>query len=60
MPQNTEPGGSLSISTHVHLPSGSWRVLHGCYGQLDPPLGLNKKDTGMKHRESEMETMTKE
>lgn len=27
--------------------------------QLRAPLGLNKKDTGMKHKESEMETMTK-
>ena len=27
--------------------------------QLRAPLGLNKKDTGMKHKQHEMETMTK-
>lgn len=54
-----EPAGSL-VSTRVHLPSGSWRVLHRGYCQLRAPLALNKKDTGMKHKESEMETMTKD
>lgn len=41
-------------STQVHLPGvpagPTWR-----YCQLAAPLGLDKKDTGMKHEESEME-----
>lgn len=45
-------------STQVHLPGvlqgPTWR-----YCQLAAPLGLDKKDTGMKHEESEMEMTTR-